>query len=143
MKPRTRKTTRRGFTLLEVAIATLIVAIGITALLTASASCTKTNAAGEELTNAAFLAQEIREYCAGLDPCDLNLAAQYSPPVDASLTSISGMSNWKQVITLQWKDPNGLGDSATETDIRYVRVTVQHYDANVLSTSWLVTKAPK
>ena len=142
MKPRKRQPNRSGFTLLEVAIATLIVAIGITALLTASASCTKTNAAGQELTNAAFLAQEMREYCAGLNPSDLSLASEYSPPVDASLSTISGMSNWKQVITLQWKDPNGLADSATETDIRYVRVTVQHHDANVLSTSWLVTKAP-
>jgi prepilin-type N-terminal cleavage/methylation domain-containing protein len=142
MRTNRRQTNRRGFTLLEVAIATLIVAIGITALLVASASCTTTNAAGEELTDATFLAQEIREYCAGLDPCDLNLAGSYSPPVDASLSTISGMSNWKQVITLQWKDPNGLTDSAVPTDVRYVRVTVQHYDANVLSTSWLVTKAP-
>lgn len=142
MRRTDRRATRGGFTLLEVAIATLIVAIGITALLTASASCTTTNAAGEELTNATFLAQEIREYCAGLDPCDINLNSSYSPPINAAGSTITTMPNWTQTITLQWKDPNGLVDSAVETDIRYVQVTVSHHDSNVLSSSWLVTKAP-
>jgi prepilin-type N-terminal cleavage/methylation domain-containing protein len=140
---RTNRSTRRsGFTLLEVAIATIIIAIGITALLTASASCTKVNAAGEELTTATFLAQEIREYCAGLDPCDVKLAGSYCPPVDASLTQMTGLTDWKQSITLQYKNPGDLSDSATATDVRYVSVTVKHNDANVLTTSWLVTKAP-
>ncbi|MFP4052384.1 MAG: prepilin-type N-terminal cleavage/methylation domain-containing protein [Phycisphaerae bacterium] len=140
MKRETRRNARQGFTLLEVAIATVILAIGIVALLTASASSTAVNAAGSDLTQATFLAQEIREYCAGLDPCEVALSDSYTPPVNARLQTLSDLTGWKQTITMQYKDPNGLTDSATPTDVRYVKVEVSKDGTEILETSWLVTK---
>ncbi|HOF19019.1 MAG TPA: prepilin-type N-terminal cleavage/methylation domain-containing protein, partial [Phycisphaerae bacterium] len=54
--------TGEGFTLIEVAIATAIIAIGVVALVVSVGSGTRANQGGTELTQAVFLAQEIREW---------------------------------------------------------------------------------
>jgi Tfp pilus assembly protein PilV len=68
---------RGGFSLVEVAVATIIVGIGVTALMISLAAGTKVNRAGQKITQAVFLAQELREWTSNLpfkdtDPGDAN-----------------------------------------------------------------------
>lgn len=53
---------RQGFTLIETAVAVVLVGLGVTALLVSTASGTRANDAGKKLSDATFLAQEIREW---------------------------------------------------------------------------------
>ncbi|MCD6364464.1 MAG: hypothetical protein J7M14_01180, partial [Planctomycetes bacterium] len=47
-----------GFTLVETVLATVIVGLAVVALLTAAAGGTRAGVAGQEITEAAFLARE-------------------------------------------------------------------------------------
>lgn len=131
---------REGFTLVEVAIATVILAIGVCGLLLACASSSSINLAGQEMTQAVFLAQEYREYTAGRDPNALS-AATYCPPRDSQLNEISHMKGWTQQISLDWLDPNGLVEDPNDTKhaCRRVSVKILHGDRAVLETGWLVS----
>ncbi len=69
--------TQKGFSLVEVAVATAIVGMGIAAVLVSVESGTRVNDAGKKLTRAIFLAQEVREWTLKLplsdpDPADAN-----------------------------------------------------------------------
>jgi prepilin-type N-terminal cleavage/methylation domain-containing protein len=132
---------RPGFTLIESAVAVVIVGVGIVAMLGAMASGSRVNAQARETTQAIFLAQEIREWTlrlpyrdpndpnqhsypytstheAGEDPNvfvndlkDLN-GVTYSPPRDGEGQAITGLAGWKQAITMQWRDPAWLTNAA-------------------------------
>ncbi len=52
---------RRGFTLVEVIVAVAVIGLGVGAILISSASGSRTNNYGQKLTQATFLAQEMRE----------------------------------------------------------------------------------
>ncbi len=158
---------RGGFSLVEVAVATAIVGMGVTALMVALAAGTRTNHAGQELTQAVFLAQEIREWTLNLpfsdpDPADANnppgpdstspqifvddlddlLDVTYDPPRDGRGVSIAGMDGWSQTIHLTWRNPSNLTSIVTNgaSDAIYVEVEIAHYGQAVLSTAWLVTR---
>lgn len=62
---RSRGVPRRGFTLIEAALAILIVGVGVTALLELLAAGTMSNSAGTELTTAINLANNIHEITIG------------------------------------------------------------------------------
>jgi len=157
----------RGFTLTEVSIAMAVIGFGILSLLHAMGSGTNVNAAGRELTQAVFLAQEIREWTVQLpfrdsdsgdasntpgpdgtspqtfvDDLDDLMGVTYSPPRDATGTAIVGMQDWSQTISIQWRDPNSLltavePRSLTE-EVVCVSVTVRHQGGDVLTSSWFV-----
>ena len=59
--------TRKGFSLVEVAVATAIVGMGIAAILVSVESGTRVNDAGKKLTQAIFLAQEVEHHLHGGD----------------------------------------------------------------------------
>src|SRR5689334_18528489 len=58
--------TRRGFTLVESAVVTVIVGVGVVAMLELLAAGSVSNAEGAELTTAINLASNIREISLGL-----------------------------------------------------------------------------
>ena len=158
---------RTGFSLLEVMIATVLVGIGVAALMIATQSSTQVNAAGRDITQATFLAQEIREWTLklpfsdqdaadednppgpdGLDPqtfvddLDDLMDVTYSPPRDASGQPISGMENWSQHIALEWKNPDSLTTTVAPgfSDVIRITVAVAQQGRDVLTTGWLVTR---
>lgn len=126
---------RAGFTLIEAALATTIIGVGILALLNAMGAGTRVNQQGRHLTQAVFLAQQVREWTLWLDfvdPDTPNNAPGHdgsSPllfvddlddlngitfglgsdlPRDANGGKLNGMSGWTQRIELEWRDPNCL-----------------------------------
>jgi prepilin-type N-terminal cleavage/methylation domain-containing protein len=157
----------RGFTLTEVIVATAVVGIGISALMVATKSGTEVNMVGREITQATFLAQELRELTLRLpfsdqddgdqdnppgpdgsdpqvfvDDLDDLMGVTYSPPRDASAEVITDMDGWAQTIDLSWRDPSNLAASVAlgSSNMIYVDVTISHSGRTVLSTGWLVAR---
>jgi len=154
-------------TLVEVAVATAIIGIGVTAIMVASTSTTHVSDAGRKLTQAVFLAQEIREWTLKLpfsdpDPADQGnppgsdgsdpqvlvddlddlMDVTYSPPRDGQGLAITDMVNWAQKITLTWRNPNDLTQTVTPgtSDVVHVQVEISCKGRNILTSSWLVTR---
>jgi hypothetical protein len=148
-----------------VSIAMAVIGLGILSLLHAMGAGTNVNAAGRELTQAVFLAQEIREWTVQLpfrdpDPGDAGnppgpdgtspqifvddlddlMGVTYSPPRDATGAPITGMEDWSQTIDLEWRLPDALLTAAAPggTGVVCVSVTVGYRGREVLTSSWLV-----
>ena len=135
---------RGGFTLIEALIASVIVGLGVTAVLMASKSGTQVNAEARDVTRAIYLGQEIREWMVKKsyqDIADLS-DVTYKPPKDASGQEISGMTDWSQKITLSLRDSDEIteDDDDEESDMIYVEVEILYGSQSVLTTGWLVTK---
>ena len=156
-----------GFSLIEVCVATAIIGLGMSALMLAVGSGTKVNAAGQEITQAAFLAGEIREWTSNLpfsdpDPADASnppgpdgtnpqvfvddlddlMDVTYSPPRDAAGRALSDMQGWSQTITLTWLNPNNLSAAVADgaSDIVNVNVSIQRSGRVVISADYLVAR---
>jgi type II secretory pathway pseudopilin PulG len=114
---------RRGFTLIEAAMATVIIGTGLLASVRLFAACTQQNAAAGNMTTAMLLASHIQETMAGLPIIDPAYASTYfgpepgetlanyddvddfdgstfNPPIDATRAQIAGLSQYSQVITV-------------------------------------------
>ncbi len=157
----------RGFTLIEVAVAVAIIGLAITALMASLAAGTRANHAGQQLTQAVFLAQEVREWTIKLpfsdtDPADVGnppgpdgsdpqyyvddlddlLSVTYSPPRDGRGVALSSMVGWTQTISLTWRDPDDLATVVTPgaSDIIHVSVEVSYRGKTMLTAGWLVAR---
>jgi type II secretory pathway pseudopilin PulG len=159
--------TGEGFTLAEVLIAVVLVGLGVAALMVAAQSSTQVNAAGWDLTQATYIAQEIREWTLKLpfsdpDPADAGnppgpdgtnpqifvddlddlMDVTYGPPRNGVGQAISDLGNWSELIHLDWKDPDDLCTTVVpgSSDVIRVAVTVSHNGGEVLTTGWLVVR---
>ena len=162
-----QKAPRGGFSLLEVIIAIATLSIGITAMLTAVTSSTQVNSSGRRITQAAFLAQELREWTVKLpfvdpdpgaagnppgpdgtspqvfvDDLDDLMDVTYCPPRDGQGQPIIDMVGWSQSITLTWRDPDNLSTVLAPglSDVIHVETTITKDGTEVLTTSWLVAR---
>ena len=129
-----------GFTLVEAALTTAIIGIGIMAMLELIAAGTKSNLEGAELTTAINLAKNVREYTLGLtfeQTRNLN-GTIYSTPIDGRGQTIGSQSGWKQAVAVQAIEPNSLITSSNDTtpDAIRVTVTVTHNDQYAGELSW-------
>jgi prepilin-type N-terminal cleavage/methylation domain-containing protein len=158
---------RAGFTLIEVAIATAIIGIAVVALLTALAAGTRTNSAGQELSQAVFLSQAVREWTLTLpysdqddadqgnppgpdgsdpqnfvDDLDDLLSVTYSPPRNSMGEKLTDMIGWSQIVSVTYRQPSDLDTvvSPGPTDVARVEVTIQRSGRDILTTGWLVTR---
>ncbi len=114
---------RRGFTLIEAALTTVIVGVAILALMGLSGTLTGQNANAGQSTTAMLLASNLQEAMASLsfnDPAYANsyfgpeagesLASYndiddfdgltFSPPIDAARQPIAGLSQYSQLVTV-------------------------------------------
>jgi prepilin-type N-terminal cleavage/methylation domain-containing protein len=162
-----RRSARDGFTLIEVAVATAIVGVGVVALLTAITAGTRANGSGQDLTQAVFIAHELREWTIKLpfvDPDagqsdtppgpngsnpqvfvdDLNdmMNVTYSPPRDARGNAITTLPGWSETITMTWRNPSNISQVVTDgaSDFVYVSVTIFSQGQRILTTGWLVSR---
>jgi len=164
MQPTGRNSAHRGFSLIEAAVATAIVGIGIVALVAAMEAGTRSNAGGRQLTQAIVLAQNIREWTVRLPFCDPDggtiigpeqsspqvfvddlddlMDVVFTPPRDGLGQPIVNMANWSQSIQMTWRDPNSLVTSVSPgtSNIIHVRVEVFCGAKNIYTTGWLVAK---
>jgi len=132
---------RGGFTLIEAAIATVIIGVAFTAMLQLIAKGTEANGEGTALTTAINLAGNIHE--ASLrktyDKIFL-LRGTHSPPYDASEHPIAGMTGWTQVVGVAYVDENNITQSVPDTQYEptaRVTVAVLRNGNEVYRTSWL------
>lgn len=122
----------------------LLLGVGLAAVLGAVNLGIRHSGEGAKLTQAVFLAQEIRERTLGMDFLDvIGLdGVTYGPPINSHGESISGMSGWSQTISTSYRSENDPGAELASgtSDLVFVRVQVS-YDGNpCLTTGWLVAR---
>jgi prepilin-type N-terminal cleavage/methylation domain-containing protein len=132
---------RAGFTMIEVAIAIVIVAIGVIAVQGLVASSTMVTLKTNELQTAGTLAQSLHERCIGIDRSALLVLSgtTFSPPVDNQGNAITTLPNFSQLIDVDYVDPKSItGTSPDETSLLRVSVTVSKNGEAVLTSSRLI-----
>ena len=141
---------------------TVIIGVGVVAMLQLLAAGTVINSEGAEVTLAVNLVNNVREMSLGMsyyDPqqptvwttreatvaqwdnvMDLD-GAVFSPPIDARRMTLNGYAGWRQSVEVEAvsKDKvlQGMGDITTEPTAR-VTVTIDRNGGMVYRTSWLV-----
>src|SRR5439155_2149211 len=131
-----RPAPRRGFTLIEAAIVTVIVGVGIVGMLELMAAGTMANTEATELTTAMGLVSNIHERSLGIayDQLMTNFNDKtWSPPIDAKANTITSMSNWSQVVDFQYLDPDSIKNAVPDTQpepTARITVTIKHYNRN-------------
>jgi len=161
MRPSRHNSTRRrsaprhrgGFTLIETALAVVIVGTGVLAMVLAQESVHRQNRWGARAARAARLGNEIRERCFNLAPWDPVTATAFwgaepgetsvadfddiddfdglifsgaTGPIDGGGVVIPDMVGWQQEVTVEPVDPGDLSTvvAAGTTDVLRVRVDV-------------------
>jgi prepilin-type N-terminal cleavage/methylation domain-containing protein len=151
---------RSGFTLIESALAMVIIGVGVVGMLQLLAAGSMANGEATELTTAVNLANNIHEIMVGLstfDPVNPTIWSKqralatyndvisfngdtYSPPVDVNRNSIAGMGAWSQSVSVQTVAYSQLTtletDDATQPAVR-VTVSIVHNGRPVYQTSWV------
>ncbi len=139
---RSRRGTPKGFTLVEVLITSIVIGLGIVAVMAAIGSGTRINEAGVSLTRAGFLTQEIREWSMNLDTLNDLTDVTYSPPRNSLGEELNDMTGWSQTLTVTWRSPTDLDVivPSGSSDIAHMQLGVEHNGELILSTDWLVTR---
>jgi Tfp pilus assembly protein PilV len=141
---------RRGFTLIEAALATIIVGVGCIAVMQLALACTEQNRFATQTTSATLLAGNLRELLSKLpfnDPTsgpatfgaetgetiatfddidDFN-DRTFSPPIDVNRATIAGMTGYSQVVSVRTVPGNSLSANQTTASSTYtgaLRVTI-------------------
>jgi Tfp pilus assembly protein PilV len=138
-----------AFTLIEAALATVIVGVGVMAMMQLFATCTQNNSYAAHQTTGMLLANNIQETMASLpfdDPIqgqkyfgpepnettatwndvDDFDGASFSPPIDSTRNTLSNLSQYTQDVAVVPVDPSRLTSQATSYT-GAVRVTVTIY----------------
>jgi prepilin-type N-terminal cleavage/methylation domain-containing protein len=146
-----RRVHRRGFTLIEAAMVTVIVGVGTLGMLQLLASGTVANTRAYQTTSAINLCNNIRELTQTV-PFEEVVKMDYqtfSPPIDARKQPIAAFANpdgrspWKQEIRVLKVDENCIPVAVSNTsDSKVARVIahVWYEDQEVCSLNWLVVK---
>lgn len=136
----------KGFTLIETALATLIVGLGIAATMQLFASCTVENKSAGRLSVAMLMASNIREAMGGLsfrDPGTVGAVfgpesgeslatwedvddfdgSTFSPPIDSLREQIPEQGQYSQVVSVWPVDPNQLSLNSDESSPDIAKTT--------------------
>jgi Tfp pilus assembly protein PilV len=131
---------RRGFTLIEACLTTIIVGIGMAAMLQLLAAGTVNNIQAFETTTGSNVAKSIHEAMIQMTFSQI-LAMNgktYTPPIDSCQHSITTLENWQQAVTVQPVSPDSLTQNVVDPSPDAVRVTVDvsHNGSQVCQVSW-------
>jgi prepilin-type N-terminal cleavage/methylation domain-containing protein len=131
---------RRGFTLIEASLTTVIVGVGVLAMLQLLASGTVNNIEAVETTTGANVAKSIREIAVQKSMAQVVAmnGTYHEPPWDSRSQPIDDLPNWRQTIAVQAVSPNNLTANVTTATPSAVRVTVTitHHGQKVYDLSW-------
>jgi len=152
---------KKGFSLIEVLIAVVLVGLAITALVVASGSFTIANSAGTDLSTAEFLIEQIRELTtllpvidpqsgtATFGPEEANLAdyddlddfdgASFSPPISANRDILNNFAAFSQQVTVENVNPSNFEQVVSDHGSSFVRVTLKVFlnAKEICSSSWI------
>ncbi|MDH7598767.1 MAG: prepilin-type N-terminal cleavage/methylation domain-containing protein [Sedimentisphaerales bacterium] len=157
--------TQRGFTLIEVLMAVIIIGLAIAGLVGANRAYTMANGTGWDLTRSEFLIEQIRELTmtlpvadpqsgqitfgpesgetlASYDDLDDLDGCLFDPPIDARRNRLTYMAGLGQMITVCNVDPKDLDKIVADHGSDFVRITVQIIKAGKVidSCTWLRTR---
>ena len=139
-----RRAHRGGFTLIEAAIVTAIVGIGIVGLLELLAAGSMANINPKQLTTAVFLANNVNEMMQGHDSYALKADVDnktYTPPKDGRGQNLVGFDNWSQIVDVSYVLPNRLTTIVPDTQVEptsRVTVKITANDEIIYQTQWIV-----
>lgn len=128
----------RGFTLIEAALTTIIVGVGIVATMRVFASCSQQNIVSNQMSTAQMLASNVHEAVVGLSFADPTFAhkyfgpepgetlasyndvddfdgASFNPPIDSLRQQITGLGQYTQVVSVWPVYPNKLSTNSNES----------------------------
>jgi type II secretory pathway pseudopilin PulG len=125
--PRRATRARRGFTLIEAALTTMIVGVGLVATMSLLAAGTNSNIDGANTTTGVNLAKNVRELSlkSTFDEVRAMNGRTHNPPIDSRGTAVVGFNNWTQSVVVQPVDPDRLSTDIVDPDPDVVRVTVR------------------
>lgn len=152
----------KGFSLIEVLIAVLLIGVAVAALVGANSALTRANGAGTDLSTASFLIGEITELTALLavvdpesgastfgpeagetlatyDDLDDLDGAVFSPPISADRAALNASAGYSQQITVENVSPSDFEQVVGNHTSDFVRVTVRVFlnSRQISSASWL------
>jgi len=165
----TRRPVRRGFTLFEAALATVIVGMGVLGMMQLLAVCTQQNRGGSQLTTAMYLAQSIQEATSDLpfnDPSGAgmgreeggglltwndvddfnNFSTLGGPPIDARRQALTGLDQYAQSVSVTEVSANNLNLALPGADCKRVTVSITYRrlptdtPAEIYRTNWIRTR---
>jgi len=161
---RRKQTSRRhsGFSLIEVLIGIVLVALAVTSLMVANGAFTKANDAGVDLSTAEFLIEQIRELTtllavvdpesgistfgpetgetlASYDDLDDFDGANFSPPISVNRGLLNNFATFTQQITVENVSASNFEQVVSDHSSYFVRVTVRIFlgSREIDSASWL------
>ncbi len=127
---------RSAFTLIESALATIIIGVGVLAIMTLFEACTRQNHAGARMTTAMLLAGHVQEMMEGLtfsDPIkegsfgkepgehififndiDDFDGQKFNPPIDSTRSNIPSLAQYTQEISVMPVHPNQPSSNTNE-----------------------------
>lgn len=158
----------RGFSLVEVVVATAIIGMGVLALMACVGAGTRANGFGKTLTQATLLAQEMREWTLRLpftdpddgtednspgpdggenpqwnvDDLDDLMGVTFSPPKDGMGWEIYDMTEWAETLTLTWRSPTDLKTQVADgtSNVVHVELQITYQGVHALTAGWLVVR---
>ena len=152
---------KKGFTIVEVLIAILLVGLAVASLVAANRSFTRANGAGAELSTAEFLLEQIKELTAALPvvdpesatttfgPEEASLAAYddiddfdaltFSPPINADRITLNDFDAFSQQVTVENVSASNFEQVVADHASDFVRVTVKVFmnSTEISAASWI------
>ena len=126
-------------------MATVIIGMGVMAMMQLSAAGTMNNIQSFEMTTGVNVAKSIREITVQKTMAQI-LAMNnttHDPPWDSQSAPMSGLAGWKQSIKVQAVNPDNLTQNITDSDPSAVRISVSvtHNGEKAAEMSWYTFKA--
>ena len=138
-------TVRRGFTLLEAMLTTVIIGVGFGAMMQLLAAGTVNNIQSFETTTAVNIGKAILEVTVQKTMAQVIAMnnTYHEPPWDSRSQTISNLTKWRQTIAVQSVSPDSLTTNITDAapDAVRVTVTVTHDGRKVCDMSWYTFNA--
>jgi prepilin-type N-terminal cleavage/methylation domain-containing protein len=153
---------KKGFSLIEVLIAILLVGLAIASLVGANSAFTQSNGAGTDLSTAEFLLEQIRELTALLpvidplggtstfgpetgetlttyDDLDDFDGAVFCPPINADRNPLNDFAAYSQQVTVENVSASNFEQVVSDHSSNFVRITVKIFlnSKEISSASWL------
>lgn len=124
-------------------MATVIIGLGVVAIMELLAAGTMSNSASTELTTATNLANNINEWSLRTSYANLRTTFNdktFFPPKDGLGTTLAGFGGWKQIVDVQYVDPNRITNpvpDAQEEPTSRIVVTIMRNNETILTSTCL------
>lgn len=121
-------------------MATVIIGVGVIALIELLATGTVSNVRGTEMTTGINLAKNVRELALQKTFAELPAMnnTSYGPPVDSREVEIADMPEWVQTVKVESVDPNLLSTPLPDDTPSALRITatISRNGRNVCDLTW-------